>query len=91
MHILERALYLRREIDIWTQSQTIFQNLQMTGHEWDMAEFLVQFLYPFMMNNITVQTTAKLSLSDTWVVYEDLFDSLDDAKEALNDLQVLPD
>jgi len=68
----------------WTQSQQAFQKLQMSSQEWDMVEFLVQFLRPFTVANITVQATAKPSLSDTWVVYEDLFDTLDDAKAALN-------
>jgi len=90
-NMLERALYLRRAIDMWTQSQPIFEKLQMSSYEWDMVEFLVQFLYPFMVANTTVQATAKPSLSDTWVVYEDMFDTLDDAKEALNMLEVLPE
>ena len=90
-NMLARALYLRRAIDMWTQSQPIFEKLQMSSHEWDMVEFLVQFLYPFMVANIKVQVTAKPSLSDTWVVYEALFDMLDDAKVALNRLPVLPE
>ena len=76
---------------MWTQSQPIFEKLQMSSHEWDMVEFLVQFLYPFMVANTKVQATAKPSLSDTWVIYEDLFDTLDDAKAALNGLRVLPE
>ena len=44
-----------------------------------------------MIANITVQATAKPSLPDIWVMYEDLFDILDDAKEALNALEVLPE
>ena len=90
-NMLERALYLRRAIDMWTQSQKIFEKLQMSSHDWDMVEFLVQFLYPFMMANTTVQATAKPLLSNTWVVYEELFDMLEDAKVALNGLQVLPE
>jgi len=76
---------------MWTQSQPIFERLQLSSHEWDMVEFLVRFLYPFMVANTTVQATANPSLSDTWVVYEDLFDTLDDAKAALNGVRVLPD
>ena len=34
---------------------------------------------------------SKPSLPNTWVVYEELFDSLDDVKEALNRLTVVPD
>src|SRR5213078_477814 len=90
-NMLKRVLYLRRAIDMWTQSQPIFEKLQMSSHEWDMVEFLVQFLYPFMVANTTVQATSKPSLSDTWVVYEDLFNMLDDAKAALNELRVLPE
>ena len=90
-NMLKRALYLRRAIDMWTQSQPIFEKLQMSSHEWDMVEFLVQFLYPFMVANTKVQATAKPSLSDTWVIYEDLFDMLDNAKAALNGLRVLPE
>ena len=39
-----------------------------------------------MVANTKVQATAKPSLSDTWVIYEDLFDI---AKAALNGLRVL--
>jgi len=76
---------------MWTQSQKVFGKLQMSSQDWDMVGFLVQFLYPFMVANTTVQATAKPLLSNTWVIYEELFDMLDDAKLALNGLQVLPE
>ena len=44
-----------------------------------------------MVANTAVQATAKPSLPNTWVVYEELFDSLDDVKEVLNGLTVVPD
>src|SRR5438552_5040702 len=48
-----------------------------------------QFLYLFMVANTIVQATARPSLPDIWVVYEDLFDTLNDSKEALNALKLL--
>ena len=41
----------------------------------------------WILLNTKVKATAKPSLSDTWVIYEDLFDMLDDAKAALNGLR----
>src|SRR5437762_7527329 len=87
--MLKRALYLKRAIDMWTQSQPIFEKLQMSSQESDMVEFLVQFLYPFMVANTKVQATAKPSLSYTCVIYEDLLDMLTDAKVSWNGLRVL--
>ena len=72
------------------QSQNIFEKLQMSSHEWDMVEFLV-ILALIMVANTTVQAMAKPSLSDTWVVYEELFDMLDDTKAAFKGLWVLPE
>ena len=50
-----------------------------------MVEFLV-ILALIMVANTTVQAMAKPSLSDTWVVYEELFDMLDDTKAAFKGL-----
>ena len=63
----------------------------MTGREWEMIEFLIQFLYLFMIINTVMQATAKSSLSNTWVIYEKLFDNLNDVKKAFNDLNMIPD
>src|SRR5579859_6399106 len=90
-NMLERALYLKPTIDMWTRSEEKYEKLQMNEREWEMVEFLVRFLYPFMVASTTVQATKSPSLADTWVVYEELFDSLDDAKDALNGMTNLPD
>ena len=89
--MFECTLYLQRVIDMWTQSEFIFEKLQMSSYKWDIVKFLVQFLYPFMVANTTVQTTVKPSLLDTWVVYEDKFNTLNNTKEALYMLEVLPE
>lgn len=88
--MLERVVYLRRAIDSWTRSKPIFEPLILTEHEWKMVEFLVHFLYPFMVANTVVQETARPSLHDTWVRYEEMFDCLDNAKMALNALTCFP-
>src|SRR5579859_2224430 len=90
-NMLERALYLKHAIDMWTRSEEKYEKLQMNEREWEMVEFLVRFLYPFMIASTTVQATKSPSLADTWVVYEELFDSLDYAKDALNGMTNLPD
>jgi hypothetical protein len=89
--MLQRAIFLRRAIDLWTKSNSQFANLQLSPLEWDMIEFLVQFLYPFMVASTMIQATAQPSLSDTWVVYEELFDTLEDSRTALSAIQVLPE
>jgi hAT family C-terminal dimerisation region len=90
-HMLERAVYLRKAIDVWAKSNQQFIALQMSPREWDMVEFLVQFLYPFMVASTTIQATAQPSLSDTWVVYEELFDTLEEIRAALAKVTALPD
>ena len=72
-NMLERAVYLRRAIDAWTRSKPIYANLILGEREWEMAEFLMHFLYPFKVINTMVQGTAKPSLHDTWIRYEDMF------------------
>jgi len=90
-NMLERALYLRKAIDLWTRSNPLFTQLEMTPRQWDMVEFLVHFLYPFMVASTTIQATARPSLPDTWAVYEELFDVLDNAKAALEEMESLPE
>jgi hypothetical protein len=89
-NMLERALYLRKAIDLWTRSNPLFGQLALSPRQWDMVEFLVHFLYPFMVASTTIQSTAQPSLPDTWVIYEELFDALDEAKTALEGTDSLP-
>lgn len=90
-NMMERAIYLKPAIDMWTRSDAKYEKLRMTERDWDMVEFLLRFLYPFMVASTTVQETASPSLSETWVVYEELFDSLDDAKAVIMNLAVVPE
>src|SRR5579859_4019065 len=89
-NMLERVVYLKPAIDMWTRSEDKYEKLRMNEREWEMVEFLLRFLYPFMVASTTVQETASPLLSDTWVVYEELFDSLDEAKDALNGMKEIP-
>lgn len=84
-------MYLRHAIDSWTRFKPIFEPLILTEREWEMMKFLIHFLYPFMIANTIVQETARPSLHDTWVKYEEMFDCLDNAKTALNALTHPPD
>jgi hypothetical protein len=88
--MLERALYLRKAIDLWTRSNLLFAQPALSPRQWDMVEFLVHFLYPFMVASTMIQSMVQPSLPDTWVIYEELFDALDDAKAALEGTDPLP-
>jgi predicted GIY-YIG superfamily endonuclease len=90
-NMMERAIHLEPAIDMWTRSEDKYEKLRMTERDWEMVEFLLRFLYPFMVASTTVQETASPSLSETWVVYEELFDSLDEAKAVIMDLPVVPE
>jgi hypothetical protein len=88
--MIERVLYLRKAIDLWTHSNPSFMQLAMTPRQWEMVKFLVHFLYLFMVASTTIQATAQPSLPDTWVIYEELFDVLHNAKAALEGIESMP-
>ena len=89
-NMLQRALYLRKAIDSWTRSKSDYSKLILTELEWEMCEFLVHFLGPFHAISILIQGTARASLHDTWVKYEEMFNCLDEVTHTLNEMTVLP-
>lgn len=86
-NMLERAVYLRTPIDLWTRSNVKYEKLRLSDKEWDMAEFLLRFLRPFTIINTLIQGTSKASLQETWVKYEEMFDCLEVTKTALEGLE----
>ena len=62
----------------------------MDKKEWEMIEFLVQFLHPFNIITTSVQATTHPFLHDTWVKYERMFDVLDRIKENFQAMASLP-
>lgn len=88
--MLQRAVYLRKAIDLWTRSKSQYKKLILNEHEWEMIEFLVHFLHPFQIITTLVQGTSKPSLHDVWVKYEEMFDKLDEVKKAINEMTIRP-
>jgi len=88
--MLQRAVYLRKAIDLWTRSKPQYKILILNDHEWEMIEFLVHFLHPFQIITTLVQGTSEPSLHNVWVKYEEIFDKLDEVKNALNELTIHP-
>src|SRR5436190_20450511 len=62
--------------------------LILNDHEWEIIEFLVHFLHPFQIITTLVQGTSEPSLHNVWVKYEEIFDKLDEVKNALNELTI---
>jgi len=89
-NMLQRAVYLRKAIDLWTCSKSQYKKLILNEHEWEMIEFLVHFLHPFQIITTLVQGTSKPSLHDVWVKYEEMFDKLDEVKKAINEMTIRP-
>jgi len=86
----ERVVYLRRAIDQWIISKPIYARMILDKKEWEMIEFLVQFMHPFHVITTSVQATTHPSLHDTWIKYERMFDVLDRAKESFQAMVSLP-
>jgi hAT family C-terminal dimerisation region len=82
-NMLERAIFLRKAIHVWTQSSTVYSHLILSDSEWDMAEFLLHFLRPFTIVNTLAQGNIEISLPDTWIHYEEMFDALNETRDAL--------
>jgi hypothetical protein len=62
----------------------------LSQKEWEMNEFLVQFLHPFHVITTSVQATAHPSLHETRVKYERMFDVLDRTKESFQAMTSIP-
>ena len=86
--MLQRAVYLRKAIDLWTRSKPQYKILILNDHKWEMIEFLVHFLHPFQIITTLVQGTLKASLHDVCIKYDEMFEKLDEVKNAINELTI---
>jgi len=59
--------------------------------EWELAEFLLRFLEPFRQATTTIQCTDRPMLHKTFVMYEKLFNNLENVKAIFEKMSVVPE
>jgi len=59
--------------------------------EWELVEFLLRFLEPFRQATMTIQCTDRPTLHKTFVMYEKLFNNLENVKAIFEKMSVVPE
>jgi len=79
----ERAVYLRKAIDMYVKQQYFFQ-LEISQQEWKRVEFLLDILEPFKRCNDRMEGTKRPGIEKVFWIYETLFNELDRLAEVMD-------
>ena len=79
----ERAVYLRKAIDLYVKEQYYFQ-LEVSQSEWKRIEFLLDVLEPFKRCNDRMEATTRPGIEKVFWIYETLFNELDRIVETMD-------
>src|SRR6266496_5427027 len=63
----------------------------LSDREWELAEFLLRFLEPFRHATNSIQATERPSLHKTFVMYEKLYNNLENVKVIFNKMTTVPE
>ena len=88
--MIKRAMYFRSAIDPWVATRDELQEFTISDREWELAEFLLRFLEPFQHATTTIQTTERPTLHKTFVIYEKLFNNLENVNAIFERMEVVP-
>src|SRR5436305_2348406 len=90
-NMIKRAVYLRPAIDPWIVTREELREFALSDREWELAEFLLRFLEPFRRATTIIQTTERPTLHKTFVMYEKLFNNLENVKAIFEKMKVVPE
>jgi hypothetical protein len=90
-NMIERGIYLRPAIDPWIQTRPELKEFTLSDREWELAEFLLRFLEPFRHATNLIQATERPSLHKTFVMYEKLYNNLENVKAIFNKMTTVPE
>jgi len=90
-NMIQRAVYLRTAIDPWVATKEELQEFALSEREWELAEFLLRFLEPFRHATTMIQTSERPTLHKTFVMYEKLFNNLENVKAIFESMSVIPE
>ena len=88
--MLKRAIYLKPVIQSFIIARTELREYQLMDREWELAEFLMLFLEPFHQTTMQLQGTARPTLQQTFITYEQLFNQLDNVKAIFASMSIVP-
>ena len=89
--MIERAVYLQEAIKPWVQSRPELKEFALSNREWELAEFLLRFLEPFRHATNSIQATGRPTLHQTFVMYEKLFNNLENVKAIFEMMETVPE
>ena len=89
--MIERAVYLQEAINPWVQSRLELKEFALSNREWELAEFLLRFLEPFRHATNSIQATGRPTLHQTFIMYEKLFNNLDNVKAIFEKMEAVPE
>ena len=59
--------------------------------EWELVEFLLRFLEPFQQATMTIQCNDRPTLHKTFIMYEKLFNNVENVKAIVDKMSVVPE
>jgi len=89
--MIQRAVDLRAAIDPWIATKEELREFALSEWKWELAEFLLRFLEPFRNATTTIQSTDRPTLHKTFVMYEKLFNNLENVKAIFAKMSVVPE
>jgi hypothetical protein len=86
--MLSRAYLLRKYIDEWLRSEgnyrKKFLKLRVSKLEWNHVQYMITLLQPFKQWTNALSKTKSVVIHQAWIVYNQLYDHLDDAFDKFN-------
>src|SRR5213075_1091926 len=79
----ERAVYLRKAIDMYVKEQHYFQ-LEISQSEWKQIEFLLDILEPFKQCSDRMEATKCHGIEKVFWIYETQFNEVNRIAEAMD-------
>jgi len=81
--MLERALHMRRAINLYLTEERDLAYLALSNPEWDQCSALLTILYPFKVESTRIQQTDRPAIHRVYWSYERMFNTIDELRDDL--------
>jgi len=82
-NMLERALHMRRAINLYLAEERDLAHLALSNSEWDQCGALLTILYPFKVESTRIQDTSRPTIQRVYWSYERMFNTIDELRDKL--------
>jgi len=82
-NMLERALHMRRAMNLYLAEERDLAHLALSNSEWDQCGALLTILYPFKVESTRIQDTSRPTIQRVYWSYERMFNTIDELRDKL--------